>query len=150
MLECEQHPAPDLQRILERLQPGRERAPLVVTEIGVGRTGGENQEVVAHLAVRQDYPSPVDVHAAQFREQYFDVGLPPENPPDRGGDVARGERRACHLVEERLENVIIPAVQDGDADRSPTERAGRVEAPEPAAGDDYVGTHMTILARRHP
>jgi hypothetical protein len=43
---------------------------------------------------------------------------------------------------------MIPAVEQGDADRSPTERAGRVKAPKPAAGDDHVGTHTMILARR--
>ena len=45
---------------------------------------------------------------------------------------------------------MIPPVEEGDLDRSPTECTGRVQAPEAAADDDYVGTHMTILARRHP
>ena len=66
VLEREQHAAADLQRILERLQSGRERAPLVVAEVGVGRAGGENQVVVGHLAVGQDHAAPGDVDAARL------------------------------------------------------------------------------------
>ena len=39
---------------LERLQPGRQRRPFVVPEVGVGGPGGHDQVVVRHLAIGQD------------------------------------------------------------------------------------------------
>ena len=83
VLESQQDATANLQRILEVLQSRREAAPLVVAKIGVRRAGGENQVVIAQLAVGQDDAAPGDVDALEFRQQDFDVGLPPENPPDR-------------------------------------------------------------------
>ena len=45
-LECHQHPLPDLQRVPQALQPGRMLGPIVVAEIGVGRAGRDDQDVV--------------------------------------------------------------------------------------------------------
>ena len=53
-LEREQHPPPDLERILQRLQAGRDPAPLVVAEVRVGRAGGDDQEVVVERAVGEE------------------------------------------------------------------------------------------------
>ena len=47
-LERAQDPAPDGQRALERLDLGRELAPLVVPEVGVARATGDDQRVVGH------------------------------------------------------------------------------------------------------
>ena len=88
VLECEEHAATDLQRVLERLQPGRERAPLVVPEVGVRRTGREDQVVVADLAVRQDAPGAAAASTLRtFREQHFDIA------PGAGGST--GSARRC-------------------------------------------------------
>ena len=39
----EEDPAPDLERVLDRLEPGRERRPLVVAEVRVARAGRDDQ-----------------------------------------------------------------------------------------------------------
>ena len=49
-LERQQHPPPDLERIVERLQPGRARRPLGMAEVGVRRAGGDDQVVVGDRA----------------------------------------------------------------------------------------------------
>ena len=46
-LEGEQHPAADLERVLQALEPGRERLPFVVAEVGVAGAGGDDEIVVA-------------------------------------------------------------------------------------------------------
>ena len=43
-LERDENAAPDVERILERLQAGRVRSPLVVAEIRVARSGGHDQD----------------------------------------------------------------------------------------------------------
>ena len=52
-LEGEQHAAPDLERILQALQPGRERLPLVVAEVGVVGAGGDDEVVVVEPTRRR-------------------------------------------------------------------------------------------------
>ena len=52
-LERQQHAAADLQRVLEALEPGRERLPLVVAEVGVAGAGGDDQVVVATARCRR-------------------------------------------------------------------------------------------------
>jgi len=49
----------------------------------VGRSGGDNQEVVVDRAVSQEQTILVAVHAHGFREQHFDVLLAAENPANR-------------------------------------------------------------------
>ena len=55
-LERHQHAAPDVERILERLQARRGRAPLVVPEIRVRRASRDDQVVVVEHAVREREP----------------------------------------------------------------------------------------------
>ena len=58
----------------------------------------------------------------------------PDVEVDHLAENDRGIRR--HLVEERLEEVEVAAVDDRDLDRRLLEPAGGVEAAEPAAHDD--------------
>src|SRR6185437_752803 len=46
LLESEQQPAADEQRILDALQSRREAAPLVMAEIGMGGAGGDDERIV--------------------------------------------------------------------------------------------------------
>ena len=43
LLEGEQHPAADLERVLEALEPGRKRRPLGVAEVRVLRARGDDE-----------------------------------------------------------------------------------------------------------
>ena len=52
-LEGQQHPAADLERVLQALEPGRERLPLVVAEVGVAGAGGDDQVVVGERRRRR-------------------------------------------------------------------------------------------------
>ncbi len=89
-LERAQHAPADLQRVLERLEPRRVLAPLVVAEIGMRRAGGDDQIVVRKLhavAEREDVRGGVDAH--DVLEQHFDVALPAQDPADRRRNVTR-------------------------------------------------------------
>ena len=75
---------------------------------------------------------------AHVGEQHRDVLLVAQHPPDRRGDVARRQRRRRDLVQQRLEEMVVVAVDQRDADRRARERPRRVEAAEAAADDHDV------------
>src|SRR5208337_5295396 len=62
--EGQQHAPPDFDRILNRLQSGRNRFPLIVAEIGVAGSGGNNQRVVGNFLLGRLYQSPLQVEAS--------------------------------------------------------------------------------------
>ena len=52
-LEGQQHPLPDLDRVLQTLESGCQRLPVVMAEVGVSRAGGDDQVVVGHVATHR-------------------------------------------------------------------------------------------------
>ena len=124
LLEGEQDPAADLEGVLERLQPRRVRLPFVVAEVGVARAGREDEVVVRQAAVGAARPrAPPRRSPHRLGEQHAGVRLAPQDRADRVGDVAGRQRRRRDLVEERLEEVVVAAIDDGDLDRRARERA---------------------------
>ena len=63
------------------------------------------------------------------------VRLVPEHPADRRGDVGRAERGGRHLVEQRLEEVMVRAVDDRDPHGCAAQPARRRHAAEPRPDD---------------
>jgi hypothetical protein len=134
MLEGEQDALTDLERVLDGLQAGRVRAPLVVAEVAVSRAGREDQPVVGErLAVFQHHLAHRDVDALRLAVQHGHVLLAGERAADRLGDRRRGQSRGRHLVEQRLEQVVVGAVDQRHVHRRRGQRAGRPQAAEAAA-----------------
>ena len=107
-------------------------------EVGVPGAGRDDQVVVRdRFPIRDDRPRRV-IEAAGLRQQHLHVGLPPQDPPNRRGDVGRRQRRGRHLIKQRLKQVVIVSIDDRDADGRRGERSRRVETAEPAADDDHM------------
>src|SRR5204863_3735539 len=70
--------------------------------------------------------------------------LPAQRVADRRADGRRAEARSRHLVQQRLEQVVVGAVDQRDLDVGPGQRAHGLQAAETAADDDD-----TLLARTH-
>ena len=107
-LERKQHASADLERILERLQAGRERHPFVVPEIAVRGAGRHDQIVVAELvAVLEPHEAFGEIDAAHLAEQHRGVRLIGEDVAD--GPRDRGCRESCcrDLVKERREKITV-------------------------------------------
>ena len=139
MHEREEHTAADGQGILERLESRGERMPFVVAEVRVGRAAGHNQIVVRELAVGQYQALPLAIDAVDLRQQYLGIGLMPQNPSNRGGNVARRQRCHRHLIQQRLEDVMVAAIDDGQPDAGVAQGAGGIQATESTADDDDMG-----------
>ena len=57
LFEGGQHAAPDQERVVERLEPGRELLPLIVSEVGVRGAARDEKVVVGDLAIGQRHLS---------------------------------------------------------------------------------------------
>ena len=89
-LEGDQDPAPDLGRVLHRLEPRRERCPLRVVEIAVMGARRDDQGVVGDRpAVRQLDLALLEVEADRLAEDDRRVALLAQHRAERLRDVAR-------------------------------------------------------------
>ncbi len=136
--EREQDPAADLERVLETLQARGIRLPGVVPEVGVPHAGRQHQVVETDPAVGKHELTCGSIDRDRVGQQYGCVLLPPENRSNRVGDVGGGERRRRDLVEERLKEMVVPAVDDRNAYRRPREPLNGVQAAEARSHHDDV------------
>ena len=128
-LEGDEDAPPQRGGVLERLQARRERLPFVMAEIGVPRAGGEHQRVVGHgVAVIEQHALAAGVDAGHVGEQGRDLRPVAQEIADRPGDLRGRQRGGRDLIEQRLEQMVVAAVDQGDA------RPARpsADAPSPA------------------
>ena len=93
-----------------------------------------------------EYQDPTrHIDATDLGEQHFDILLTPQDPPDRRGNVSRRQRRGGDLIQQRLEDVVIPAVEEGDLHVDTLKCTRRVQPSEPAPDDHHV--HVTTILR---
>jgi hypothetical protein len=137
MLEREQDAAAQRHRVVERLQARRVLGPLVVAEVGVRRAAGHQQEVIGQrCAVGQHDLARRQVDARHFAQAHRHVALPAQDVAQRRGDVAGRQARGGHLVEQRLEQVVVGAVDQRDVERRLGQRARAPQAGKAAADHD--------------
>ena len=72
---------------------------------------------------------------------------PAEDRADRPGDVGRRQGRRRHLVEQRLEQVVVAPVDDDHVGRRAGQRPGRGEAAEAGADDDDARARACMCSR---
>lgn len=137
-LECKQDAAANLKSIFERFQSWRHRAPVIAPEIRMRRASGDNQVVVADFAVRQNDHLPLRIDRACLGQQHLDVFLAPQDPSDRRCNVTGGQGRHCNLVQQRLEHMVVTAIEHGGTHVGPFQRAGRIKSAKSAPEDDDV------------
>ena len=124
-----------VQRVLERLQARRVRLPLVVTEVGMARAGGDDQVVVVdRVAVGQSTRGRSPSTRAPRRAARGRCGRG-AGSSGSARDVARRKRRRRDLIQQRLEDVVIPPIEQRDRHVGAGARARRETAE--AAADDH-------------
>jgi hypothetical protein len=102
-----------------------------------GGAGRDDKRVVADLpTAREHYLMAGDIDIGHFAEAHFSVLLAFQQDAQRGGDVGRGESASGDLVEQRLEQVKVPPVDQGHLDRSPFQGAGCEEAAKASPDND--------------
>jgi len=116
-LERQQHAAADFERVFYRLEAGSVGLPFIVTEVAVGRPGGDDQVVVGNLRVGGFHDAAGQIESSDFGHEDRNIFARAKNGADRGGDFSGRESGGSHLVEKRLERVEILAVDDRDMHR---------------------------------
>ena len=106
-----------LDRVLQRLDLLRVLLPLVVAEVGVLRARRDEQRVVGDLDGRHVRQRRLhldhavgEVDLADLPQQHPHVRRALEDRAQRRRDLARRQRAGRHLVDERLEEVEVPPV----------------------------------------
>ena len=74
-----------------------------------------------------------------FGEQHAHVLLMTEDPADRRRDVARRQRRGGHLIQQRLEEMVVVPIDERHPHRRGGERARGIQPAEAAANDHDMG-----------
>ena len=133
-LEGQEDAPADAGRVVQLFQPRRRRLPVIVSEVVVARAGREDQVIVGDGLLPEGHGAALYIHARDLAQEHAGIALAAQHAPDRPGDIARRQRRGRDLVEQGLEEMIIPAVDDGDLDRRARERLRR---PHPGE----AGTH---------
>ena len=149
-LESLEDPSAYLERAVERLDLERERAPLVVSEVGIAGPAGDHQEVVGDRPAlcrgsrARRKLAPLQVEAFDLAHQHRHIAPAAEDLAQRGGDLARRQRAGRHLVAQRLEQVVVVTVD---------QRHIGVEASQPLDGEhpaEAAADHDHVRAPRRP
>jgi hypothetical protein len=110
-----------------------------MSEVGVARAGGDDEVVVVeHVAVGQPDGAMSGVDGLRFSKEHAHVGRVPEDPAERRGDITRRQRSGRDLVEERLEQVVVVAIEQRDAHRVTAEHLGGHQASEATAENHHM------------
>ena len=110
-----------------------------MAEVGVARAGGDDQGVVREAKAVPELDDPcVRVDPGGLAQQHGRVALPAEDGAQRLRDVTRRQRAGRHLVEQRLEQVVVAPVNQRHRDpvAGLAQLAGSVQPGEAAADDD--------------
>src|SRR5204863_3785898 len=136
MLESEQDATADLDRVFEGFQSGSITFPLVMSEVCMTGSRGDDQIVISDLgSVSQPYPFVFLIETCGLAQ--YDLGVPEfvQNSADGLRDLAGTQNRRRDLIKQRLKNVVIFTVNQCDIDRGIAEGFGRPKSAKTAAYD---------------
>ena len=125
-----------LDRVRQRLQPAGDVLPLVASEVRGLRAACHDQPVVveAVATVENDLAAAgVDVDGLGHEDGR--VGATLERRTDRRSAVARRQATSRHLVEQRLEQVVVRAVDERHVDVGVPKLVRGSQTAEPTADD---------------
>ena len=73
VFECHQKAAPKLDRVLETFQSRRQFFPFVMSEIGMPRASGKDQEVITDFRIGRSYFFGIDIHRFDLGKNYVHI-----------------------------------------------------------------------------
>src|SRR5262249_345907 len=140
LLECAEDPIPDRHGVRQTFQWWGMVPEFIVTEVTGARPRRQNQVIIRDpyvLAIRViKEKTPVGLATAcYFSKKHGWVCLCPQNAADGRADLPGRKNRSRHLVEKRLKQVVIGAVNQNDTRRGALERLGGRQAAKAATND---------------
>ena len=138
--EGKQDAATQIGRVVDGLQPGCKRCPIVVAEIRMPRTCSEHQVVIPNAPPIGDHLFTGDIDPRHVREHDLDVALSTKDAANWRGDIGRREPCGCDLVEQRLKQMVVVAIDQRDVKRSVCQALGSREPAKASADNHYAGS----------
>ena len=113
------------------------RGPLIVAEIAVRCASGDDQMVIRHaLPVLKHHGALRNVNVDHITEQRRHIALPAEQEARWRRNRRRGKPRRRHLIQQRLKQMMIGAVDQSDLNSCGTQRLRGFQSTETTADDD--------------
>jgi hypothetical protein len=136
-----QYLVPNGDGIREAFQPRRKLLEFVMPEVTMSSARGQNQVIIRNtrpfpVCVAHEDALLIFVNSRDFTHDDGGVLLIPQNPANRRADLSRTQEGRRHLIEERLKEVVIGAIDQNDPYRCLSEGLGGREASK-ASSDDY-------------
>ena len=148
-LEGREDATPNLQGVADALQARRKGRPPFATEVRVPGTGGDDEIVVGDRSLSSATTFAEEIDRPRFGEQNLDVPLVAKMRRMGDGDVAGVQGGGGHLVEQRLEQVMVASVDERHLDVGLGQLPRRVEPAEPSPHDHHAFARC-LLAHRSP
>ena len=125
-----------LERVVDRLHPRCDQRELVVSEVGLAGTRSDDQAVVREVDLETRdalgvHDPLVEIETGDLDELRPHVLVLAEQVTEDGCDLTGREDAGRHLVEERLEEMVVAAVEQrhlGSCAREQTDRRQPAEA----------------------
>jgi hypothetical protein len=125
--------------VIDRLHPWRVVRELRVPEVRLGRARRDDQTVVRDLiALPKCFDSDaagLQIDTGYFAKNNARIPLVTEKVADWGRNVALGQNPGRELTQQRLNQVVVSPINDGDSDVGTPQPLGRSEPTESATDD---------------
>ena len=139
VLEGDQQAPPDIGRVVDLLEAGRELLPFVVVEVAVPRARRQDEIVVGDaLGFGGDDLLALGVHILDAPHENPDVRLVAEQDADRSRDIGRRKAGRRDLIEQGLEQVVVAPVDHGHPAGRVMKAQRRRQAAETGTDDHHV------------
>src|SRR5262249_6633827 len=126
---------------------------LVVPEVARAHAGRDHQIIERDLADPRARGGRLNraggnINAGDLRQEDADVSLLRLELADRRGDLGGREDGGCHLIEQRLKNVVVAAIDQDDLDIGAPQRVCGGD-PGKAATDDKNALALWAMRLDH-
>ena len=101
----------------------------------MGGARGEDQKVIIQRLILGDDFLLIELEIDHFFKQHFNVGASSQDPTNGRRYFAGRQAGGCHLVEQRLEGVVVFPIDECDLNGKPSDAAGGGQACETGAHD---------------
>ena len=139
LFEGEEHFFADRHRIIEALQTESVPRPLVLAEVARFRAERDDEEIVIEHAIAEMGLFGLQVDARDLPHERGDVFVLGEDAAQRLRDLCHGQSRSGDLIQQRLEEVMIPTIDERDAEALIAEFFRTFQAGEAAAKNEHMG-----------
>ena len=125
--------------MLEDLHRGGQRTPFLPAEIGAARSGGQDELVIAVVLAVEHHLAGLGIDIDHLSQQDLNIGRIAHHLTQGGGDIGLRHQSRSHLIQQRLEEVEVAFIDQGDAHWLTRETMADLQARETTPNHHNVG-----------